>query len=175
MTAWWRHRWVRAAAVAIAIAAWPACNRQTEAPREDQAPLDFVLKDVAGKDVRLADFRGKPLLVNFWATWCGPCKIETPYFVDFVEKYKKQGLQIVGISIDDTPADIQAFVKEYRVNYPMLVGNGRDDLFRAFEAESVYPVTWIVRSDGTVQAKAVGLRERDWFEQELEAAFLESR
>jgi cytochrome c biogenesis protein CcmG/thiol:disulfide interchange protein DsbE len=188
MARWWVNRWVRAGAVALAVASWPACNRNTTGPDivgaagsggdytrvEGEAPktvsLDFVLKDVSGKDVRLSDLRGKPILINFWATWCGPCKLETPWFVEFTEKYKPQGLQVVGISVDDTPADIQSFMTEFKVPYTMLVGNGHEDVFRAFDAESIYPVTWIIRADGVVQAKTVGLKERDWFERQLDAA-----
>jgi len=182
----WHSRRMRAAAVVVALACWPACNRNTSGPgivglpvgdyehKEGsaslKAPLDFVLKDVSGKDVRLADFKGQPVLINFWATWCGPCRLETPWFVEFSKKYKDQGLQIVGISVDDTPADIKSFMDEYKVGYAMLVGNGREDVFRAFQADSIYPVSWIVRPDGTVQAKAVGLKEREWFERQLSAA-----
>ena len=67
------------------------------------AKLDYTVKDMDGKDVRLADYKGRPLLLNFWATYCGPCKTEIPIFVEMVEKYKDQKLAILGISIDDTP------------------------------------------------------------------------
>ena len=79
----WRSQWVWAVAVATLVAAWPACNRNTTRPDAEIAKLDFVLKDVNGKDVRLADFKGRPMLINFWATWCGPCKAEVPWFTEF--------------------------------------------------------------------------------------------
>jgi peroxiredoxin len=170
----WSGRWLRALAVAVLVAAWPACDRQTDAPGEAQvldAPLDFVLKDVDGRDVRLADFKGKPLVINFWATWCGPCKVEFPWFVEFSEKYKDRGLQIVGISTDDDPEQIRAFADQFKVPYPMLVGKDQAALVKAFEAEMVVPVTWIIRPDGTVSNKTVGIKEKEWFEREIEALF----
>jgi thiol-disulfide isomerase/thioredoxin len=73
---------------------------------------DFTLKDLKGKDVRLADYKGKVVLVNFWATWCGPCKYEIPMFVEFQQKYGNQGLAFLGISVDDPVETLQPFVTE---------------------------------------------------------------
>jgi peroxiredoxin len=161
---------VPAVLVAAAVAAWPACNRNV-VPDADHANLNFVLKDTDGKDVRLADFAGKPLVVNFWATWCGPCKAEIPWFVEFADKYKAQGLTIVGVSVDDPPEDIKAYATEYKINYPLLVGRDRDDIARAYDAQQVIPVSWLIRSDGRVQAKVTGIHGRDWFDQQLQAMF----
>ncbi|MFO7301987.1 MAG: TlpA disulfide reductase family protein [Acidobacteriota bacterium] len=170
--AWWTNRWLRAAVVAVMLGAWPACNRHTVGPEEAAyAPLDFVLESVDGTEVSLADFRGRPLVINFWATWCGPCKQEVPWFVEFAEKYQDQGLTIVGISVDDTPADIQAFSEQYNVNYPMLVGLGRDDVARAYDALMAIPVTWLIRPDGRVHAKVTGIHGKDWFDQQIQELF----
>lgn len=169
---WWHSRWVRAVAVALALGAWPACNRNAVDPGEhDTAPLDFVLKDIDGKDVSLADLRGKPVVINFWATWCGPCKTEVPWFVEFAEKYKGQNLTILGVSVDDTPEDIRRFSAEYKVNYPMLVGLGRDDVAKAYDALMAIPVTWLIRPDGRVHAKITGIHGKDWFEQQIQELF----
>jgi peroxiredoxin len=157
--------------VAAALAAWPACNRNASAPDAQHADLNFTLKALDGRDVRLADLKGKPLLVNFWATWCGPCKAEVPWFVEFAEKYKAQGLQVVGVSIDDPPDDIRAFATKYKVNYTLLVGRDREDIAKAYDAQQVIPVSWLIRPDGTVQTKVTGIHGRDWFEQQILAMF----
>jgi peroxiredoxin len=167
---WWRSRWIPAMAVAMAVAAWPACNRNATSAA-NTANLDFVLKNMDGQDVRLADFKGKPLLLNFWATWCTPCKAEIPYFVEFADKYKAQGFSVVGISVDDEAQDIRTFATDYKVTYPLLVGRDRDDVARAFEAGDFIPVSWLIRRDGTIQAKVSGIHDRAWFEQQILAMF----
>jgi cytochrome c biogenesis protein CcmG/thiol:disulfide interchange protein DsbE len=169
---WWDSRWLRACALAAVVAAWPACNRNTTPPETLASPsLDFVLKDADGRDVNLADLKGKPVLINFWATWCGPCKVEVPWFVEFAEKYRAQGLTVVGVSVDDTPEQIREFAAAQNVNYPMLVGAGRDDVAKAYDALMAIPVTWLIRADGTVHAKVAGIHGKDWFEQQIQELF----
>ena len=87
------------------------CNPAPKA--EDIADLGFILKDPDGKDVRLSDYRGRPLIVNFWFTNCPPCRQETPVFIKLVEKYKDKGFTVLGISVSDTPEQIKAFAAEY--------------------------------------------------------------
>jgi peroxiredoxin len=179
------NRWVRALGVAVLVASWPACNRNAvdshdvasegevaEAdPAGKPANLDFTLKDIAGNDVQLASFKGKPLLVNMWATWCGPCKAEIPWLVELTDKYKAQGFTVVGISTDDTPEQIQEFAKEYKMNYPLLVGKDRADVAKAFGADLVLPVTWLIKRDGTVHAKVTGIHGKDWFDKNIQELF----
>ena len=124
-----RNRWIRASAVAVLLCCWPACVQQDEedpVPSAGSPSLDYVLKDMDGKDVNLTSLKGRPVLINFWATWCPPCKAEIPWFVEFAEKYRDRNLVVVGISVDDTPEDIRTFSQEYKVNYPMLVGLGHE-------------------------------------------------
>lgn len=167
----WQSRWLQAVALAAVVAIWPACNSNTANPDAAPANLDFVLKDAHGADVRLADLKGKPLLINMWATWCGPCKAETPWFVEFYDKYKDRGFTVVGISVDDVPADILKFAAEHKVTYPMLVGKDRQDVSKAFDAEMVLPVTWLIRADGTVHTKVVGIHGKDWFDSQIQQLF----
>jgi thiol-disulfide isomerase/thioredoxin len=161
-----RNRWLWAALVAIAIVPWPSCAKLGEA-----APLDFVLKDMSGKDVRLADLKGRPILLNFWATWCGPCKTEIPWLVEFNEQYKDKQLAIVGISVDDPVEDLKPFVAEHKMTYPVLLGKGHDDLMAAYQASEVIPVSWFIKPDGTVSMKATGIHPRAWFDQQIKALF----
>lgn len=165
------NRWLRALAVAAVVAAWPACNRNAADPDAAMVNLDFVLKDTAGADVHLASFKGKPLLINMWATWCGPCKAEVPWFSELAEKYKDRGFTVVGISTDDTAEQIKAFAAEYGANYPLLVGKDRPDVAKAFDAESVLPVSWLIRADGTVHTKVAGIHGKDWFDQHIQELF----
>src|SRR5581483_9044173 len=83
---------------------------------------DFTLETLDGKNVRLSELRGKAVLLNFWATWCGPCKIETPWLVELQKQYGSQGLQVIGIAMDDSGKDdIARFAKDMGVNYPVLL------------------------------------------------------
>lgn len=168
-----RHRWLRAALAALAVAVWPACVAQEreEIPSSGTPSLDYVLEDMNGAEVRLADFKGRPVLINFWATWCVPCKAEVPWLVEFAEKYRGERLAVIGISVDDEPEDIRKFAEEYKVNYPMLVGLGHDELREAFDAAAIVPVSWLIKADGTVFAKAVGIHSREWFESKIQAMF----
>lgn len=170
----WTNRWLRAAVVAMAVAAWPACSTsdvEREVPSAGSPSLDFVLKDMNGNDVRLADFKGRPVLINFWATWCPPCKAEIPWLVEFADKYKAHDLVVLGISVDDTPEDMRQFAADRKINYPLLVGNGQKALKAAYDAEVVIPVSWLIKPDGTLAAKAQGIHPKEWFETNIQALF----
>ena len=169
----WRNRWLRAGAVAVLLGAWPACAQQEEdeIPSAGSPTLDFVLKDMDGKDVNLAEFKGRPILINFWATWCPPCKAEIPWFIEFADKYRDKNFVVIGISVDDTAEDIRSFAAEYKINYPMLVGLGHDELRQAYDASAIIPVSWLMKPDGTVFAKAAGIHSKDWFEDKIKALF----
>src|SRR5262252_2414348 len=93
-------RWAAAAAVAIVLAMWPLWATRDETP-SGEANLGFTLHDMNGADVKLADFRGRPIILNFWATWCGPCRAEIPALVAIADEYKAQRLAVLGVSVDD--------------------------------------------------------------------------
>jgi len=107
--------------------------------------------------------------VNFWATWCPPCRTEIPWFVEFSEKYKAQRLAVVGISTDDPPEDIKKFAADNKVSYPLLVGVGHDDLLKSYEATEVIPVSWLIRADGSVFLRVTGIHPKEWFDTQLQA------
>jgi cytochrome c biogenesis protein CcmG/thiol:disulfide interchange protein DsbE len=110
---------------------------------------DFTLKDENGATVKLSDYRGKVVLLNFWATWCGPCGVEIPWFVDFEQKYKSQGFAVLGVSMDEDgwPA-IKPFVAERKINYRILLGN--DSMAQLYGGLDSLPTSYIIDRDGKV-------------------------
>jgi peroxiredoxin len=133
------------------------------------AGLDFIIKDMDGKDVNLAAFKGKVILLNFWATWCGPCLQEIPGFVDLQARYRDQGLVIVGISVDDPIEKLKPFAQEFRVNYPVLAGADRDDVQEAYGPMLGIPVSVLISRDGLMCKKFVGGTSKQQFEREIKA------
>lgn len=132
------------------------------------ARLDFKLKDMNGVDVKLDSFKGKVILLNFWATWCGPCKAEIPSLVELQEQYADD-LVVLGFSVDDTPEKMKPYAEEYKVNYPLLVGNGREDVQNAFGPLLGIPVSVIIGRDGTIAKKHTGIATKEQFEREIKA------
>jgi thiol-disulfide isomerase/thioredoxin len=132
------------------------------------ARLDFKLKDMNGVDVRLDSFKGKVILINFWATWCGPCKAEIPSLVELQEEYADD-LVVLGFSVDDPAEKIKPYAEEYKVNYPLLVGNGREDVQNAFGPLLGIPVTVIIGRDGIIAKKHTGIATKEQFEREIKA------
>ena len=141
----------------------PVCDGKAK-----KAP-DFTLKDYTGKPVHMADYKGKVVLVNFWATWCGPCKYEIPMFVDLQQRYGAQGLNFLGISVDDPVEELKPFVDQYKMNYPVLVGLGREEVQEAYGPMVGIPVTVVVGRDGNVCTRYFGLRPKDRFEADIKA------
>jgi thiol-disulfide isomerase/thioredoxin len=132
------------------------------------ARLDFKLKDMNGVDVRLDSFKGKVILLNFWATWCGPCKAEIPSLVELQEKYADD-LVVLGFSVDDPAEKMKPYAEEYMVNYPLLVGNGREDVQNAFGPLLGIPVSVIIGRDGIIANKHTGIATKEQFEREIQA------
>jgi len=136
------------------------------------APLDFTLKDMNGVDVKLAAFKGKPIVLNFWATWCGPCRAEIPSLVELNKKYNEEGfgdVVILGISVDDPVEKLKPYAAQMKMNYPVLVGAGRDDVQDAFGPLWGIPVTVFVDREGRIAKKHSGIASKEQFEQEIKA------
>ena len=131
------------------------------------ASYDFVLQDHEGRDVDFESLRGKVVLLNFWATWCGPCKIEVPWFVEFAEEYADEGLVVLGLSVDDTVDKIREFADDFDVNYPMLVGLGREDFQEAYGPIWGVPMTFFIDREGTVCRTHAGIATKDEFEKDI--------
>jgi thiol-disulfide isomerase/thioredoxin len=140
----------------------PRITRSTVAP-------DFSLESLEGKTMRLSDFRGKAVLLNFWATWCGPCKIEMPWFVELQQKYGSQGLQVVGVAMDDaSKEDIAKFAKDMGVNYPVLIG--KEAVGDSYGGIPALPETFFIGRDGKVVDKILGLRGKAEIEEAIKKA-----
>ena len=120
-----------------------------------------------GNDFSFESLRGKVILLNFWATWCGPCKIEVPWLVEFADQYRDQGLAVLGLSIDDTADKIQDFAEEYDVNYPMLIGLDREDFQEAYGPIWGVPMTFFVDREGTICRTHAGIATREEFEKDI--------
>ncbi len=132
------------------------------------APLDFTLRDMHGQDVHLASFKGKVILINFWATWCPPCKAEIPGLIELQEQYADD-LVVLGVSIDDTADKLVPFVEEYGINYPALVGLGHDDMLDAYGPLWGIPVSVIIDRDGIVAVRHALMATKEQFEHEIVA------
>lgn len=132
-----------------------------------KANLDFTLKDMNGAPVRLADFKGQVILLNYWATWCAPCKVEIPVFIDLYSQYKDQGLVILGVSVDDDPETLREYARDAKMNYPVLVGRGQEDVLEAAGPVWGYPTSFFIGRDGSVCGKHMGLGTKDDFEKAI--------
>jgi peroxiredoxin len=132
---------------------------------------EFALKDASGKLVHLSDFKGKVVLLDFWATWCGPCNIEIPWFMEFERKYKDRGFEVLGVSMDDGWDQISPFVAAKKINYRVLLGDDRTgDLYGSVEA---LPTTFVIDRDGRVASVHVGLSGKKEFEDAIEKLLLD--
>jgi thiol-disulfide isomerase/thioredoxin len=153
---------VAAAAVAVALAIPAAAKPVPPTP----APV-WSLKDVDGKTVRSADFKGKVLVVDFWATWCPPCRTEIPAYIALQKKYAADGVVFVGVSVDgdDQVKAVKDFMQKFGVNYPMVMAD--DSIQGAFGVNQGYPTTYIIDREGRIRNKKVGREAAAAYEQEL--------
>ena len=138
--------------------------------RGKRAP-DFSLRSVEGKKVSLSDYKGKAVLINFWATWCAPCKIEMPWLVALRKQYASQGFEILGVSEDDadTPrTKLAKFGQEEGLNYPLLVGD--DAVSRKYGGVEFLPTSYVVGRDGKIVAETAGLVSKDEVEASIKKA-----
>lgn len=176
-----RAAWIAMGSVALALGLLWAASDLTD-PHVDElsvigeeaavgqpAPLHFTIKDINGVDVRLASFKGKVVLLNFWATWCGPCKVEIPDLVELQNEYADDLVVLGFLSLDPVTDSTRQFVTEYGMNYPVLDGNGREDVEEAFGPMIGLPTSVIIGRDGRIAAKYAGIRSKAQLEREIKA------
>ena len=148
-------------------------------PLQGKPAPSFTLEDLNGKQISLADFKGKALAINFWATWCAPCKVETPWLIDLRKQYAAQGFEVLGISSDDIDRkdpkkfseekqEIARFVQKMQMPYPVLIdGDSVADSYGDFEA---LPTTFFLDHNGTVVAAQMGMTTKDELERNIRKA-----
>ena len=158
-----KNRIIASAAVIIFVVAG-LFTIGTSTVEAQEAP-DFTLVDTEGKEVSLSDYKGKVIILNFWATWCGPCKMEIPSFIELQDKYEED-LVILGVSMDQGgPRAVVPFVKKNGINYPIVYGNGQ--VVQAYGGIRGIPTTFVIDRDFNIQKKYVGYREHSIFENDV--------
>lgn len=127
---------------------------------------DFELKDLSGRSVRLSDYKGKVVLLNFWATWCPPCRAEMPELVLLQKEYQSRGLQIVGVTYPSySRDDVRRLARNLKLNYPVLFGSR--ELAAKYEVGEVLPVTIVIDREGKIRDRILGILEPEEFEQSI--------
>jgi len=132
---------------------------------------DFTLPRLDGQDLRLSAYRGKLVLLDFWASWCAPCREETPHLIDLQNKYGDRGLQIIGVSMDDSPDPARVFYQQFHMNYPVVMGNAKTG--ELYGGVLGLPIAFLVRRDGRIYAKHIGATDPSVFDREI-ATLLQS-
>jgi len=147
----------------VAAAAAGTCDKASK-----PAPLDYTVKDMNGANVKLSSFKGKVIVLNFWATWCGPCKIEIPSLIELQKQYAND-VVILGMSVDDPVEKLKPFAEKYKINYPVLVGLGREDVQDAFGPLMGIPVTVFIGRDGKICRIHSGMAAKGQIEAPIKA------
>jgi cytochrome c biogenesis protein CcmG/thiol:disulfide interchange protein DsbE len=136
-----------------------------------EAP-DFLLTDAHGRAIQLSAFRGKVVVLNFWATWCPPCLVEIPWFIDFQRQYGSRGFSVIGVSLDEDGWNtVRPFLQRQGINYPIVLGGNQ--IAQAYEGLESLPTTLIIDRNGGVAATHMGLVARSVYESDIESALAE--
>ncbi|MBV9268817.1 MAG: TlpA family protein disulfide reductase [Acidobacteriaceae bacterium] len=142
--------------------------RKEEPVHTDRKPApDFSLRDANGASVKLSDYKGKVVLLNFWATWCGPCALEIPWFEEFEQQFKSRGFEVLGVSMDeDGWKAVKPYLVEHRVNYRVVLGN--DSVTQLYGGVDSLPTSFLIDRDGKVAYVHVGLAGKNEYQDEIQ-------
>jgi peroxiredoxin len=165
--------WLVSLAVAVCLLA--GCAKEASQasggvkPDGQRKPApDFTLKDAYGQTVHLSDYRGKVVLLAFWATWCGPCKVEIPWFIDLERTQKDKGFAVLGVSMDDDGWPVvKPFVSQMGMNYRVLMGN--DETAQLYGGISSLPTSFLIDRSGRIAAVHIALGRREEIEDEVKS------
>ena len=155
------------AALMAGCSSWSTQVNAAEKAVQDRKPApDFMLTDAKGASIKLSDYKGRVVLLNFWATWCGPCKIEIPWFVEFQNKYKDRGLAVLGVSMDeDGWQTVRPFMAAHNMNYRVAIGT--DQVARSYGGIAAFPTTFIIDQEGKIADVHMGLVSKTNYASEI--------
>jgi peroxiredoxin len=140
---------------------------QEPSPAKTRAP-NWELKDLDGKTVKFSDFRGHVVILDFWATWCAPCRVEIPHFVELQKQYSYKSLTVIGVSLDEQGAEVaKKFVKRLGVNYTIVIGNQK--VVEAYGGVYVIPTTFVIDRQGRIASEHIGYDDKAAFEKEIQS------
>jgi thiol-disulfide isomerase/thioredoxin len=166
-------KWILLGLALIAIAGLYFTTRHHGVPTgtrgkgiaEQSLAPDFSLPDLSGQKLDLSSYRGKVVLLDFWATWCDPCREEIPHFVELQKRYGDQGLQIIGVSMDDEAEPVRDFYQRFKMNYPVVMGNAKTG--ELYGGVLGLPIAFLIGRDGRITAKHIGATDISVFEREI--------
>src|SRR5712664_2019345 len=162
-----RFTFARIAFVVLCLALAERAPADLTVENSRKTAPDFTLSDSKGASVKLSDYKGKVVLLDFWATWCGGCKVEIPWYMEFQNKYKDKGLSVVGVSMDeDGWKSVKPFLVENKINYPIVIGNS--DLGTQFGLSGL-PLTLLIDRNGKIAESHAGMVDKDAFEREIQS------
>jgi len=138
-----------------------------------QLAPDFSLPELSGQQISLSSYHGKVVLLEFWATWCEPCRQEIPHFVELQTRYRDQGLEIIGVSMDDSAQPVREFSQQFKMNYTVVLGNAK--IGELYGGILGLPVAFLIGRDGRIYAKHIGATDASVFEREAVSLLLKTR
>jgi cytochrome c biogenesis protein CcmG/thiol:disulfide interchange protein DsbE len=156
---------IPALAVAAIVAIYFVGKGAAPASLQRELAPDFTLPDLTNQPVRLSSFRGKVVLLDFWATWCEPCRDEIPHFIQLQNQYGSAGLQVIGISMDDSADPVRDFYQRFRMNYPVVMGNAKTG--ELYGGVLGLPIAFLIGRDGRIAAKHIGATDAAILEKEI--------
>ena len=156
----------------LALGNQPSSRRASPVPQGTPAPSSglkkaptFTLRDLEGKPVRLEDYAGKVILLDFWATWCPPCREEVPHFIELSRQYREKGFVIVGVNVGDSEEAVRRFVQGTAINSPILFAN--DTILQAYPGIYFLPTSFLIGRNGTLREKLIGYKGKKNLEEKI--------